>query len=145
MTTLYDRLADTVDLAEDLIGLLEDETNAIRAHDVATTTRLQPRKAAMTDAYTRDVKALSERAQDIADLGADWTDALVDVQARLDDAIAANMRALDIERGAAQRIFAIIRDSAQRANGRVDHYTAAGISTRSGTTAAVSINIDQRL
>ena len=145
MTTLYDQLADAVDLAEELIALLDAETAAVRAHDVATTTRLQPRKAAMADAYARDVRRLGQQADAIADLGEDWTDALADVQIRLDTAIAANLRALEVERGAAQRIFAIIKDTAQRARGTVDHYTAAGISTRSTTTGAVSINLDRTL
>ena len=145
MTTLYDHMADSVDLAEELIELLEAETQAIRSHDAVMTARLQPRKAAMTDAYARGVRQLGQHASEIAALGEDWTSALVDVQTRLDDAIAANLRALDIERGAARKIFAIIRDTATRAQGQVDHYTAAGRATQSTPRAAVSVNLDHRL
>ena len=142
MKSLPDRIADAVELIDDLIGVLEAETDAIRRHDIEAAGQLQSRKTALANVYMQDAAFLNQNRDEVRALGDDWLEALAEVRGRLDEAVRANMRAVEIGRSAAQRMFAIIRESARRAAGSVDKYTAGGQAAGdpSGSCVSVSYN-----
>ena len=142
MRSLPDRIADAVELIEELIGVLDDETDAIRRHDLEAAGQLQSRKTALANVYMQDAAFLNKNQDDVRALGDDWLEALAEVRGRLDDAVRANLRAVEIGRSAAQRMFTIIRESARRAAGSVDNYTAGGMAAGdpSGRCVSVSYN-----
>ena len=142
MRTLEDRIADSVETMEELISVLDAETEALTRHDQETVGQLQPRKAALSDVYGRDSAFIGKKAGDVRDLGPEWVEALAETSKRVESAIKANMRALDVGRAAAQRMFSIIRESARRTQGTVDTYTGGARAAGDTGRRCLSVTFD---
>lgn len=137
-------IVETTGTIDRLIALLDQETEAATAQDMGGVAALQQRKTLLAEAHLRNVQALSQRGSETkeADPGVleDFAAARDELGAALED----NLRALDIARSAANRVFAIIAESARRAAHPVDNYSPEGVSPAAGAPACTSVTLDRR-
>ncbi|NBC33385.1 MAG: hypothetical protein GVY13_11980 [Alphaproteobacteria bacterium] len=143
-TPIDDLIVETTGTIDRLIALLDQETEAATAQDMDLVSSLQQRKALLAEAHLRNVQALNQRGAEAkqADPGVleDFAAARDELGAALQD----NLRALDIARSAAQRVFTIIAESARRAAHPVDNYSAEGITPAAGPPHCTSVALDRR-
>ncbi len=138
--TFAEGTMDTVELMDELTAVLDDETAAVGRHDVATAARLHKRKQALGEAYAARLR----RLQQAGGAAAADAEALAAAGERLEAAVEANLRTLDVARVAAQRVFNVIAEGARAAAGAVDGYTQGGANVRGAGGRCVSVALDGR-
>jgi len=143
-TALDTLILESTETIDRLIALLDEETDAATAQDMDRVSALQQRKALLAEAHLRNVQALNQRGSEAseADPGvlADFAAARDELGAALED----NLRALDIARAAARKVFTIIAESARRAAHPVDNYSAEGVTPGAGPPHCTSVALDRR-
>ena len=142
--SIEDLIIDTTETMDRLIALLDQETEAAVAHDMDLVSALQQRKALLADAHLHNVQALSQRSDEAADADAGVLDDLASARDELSGALEDNLRALDVARSAAHKVFTIIAESARRSAHPVDNYSAEGVSPATPVPHCYSVSVDDR-
>ena len=142
--TIETLIIDTTETIDRLIALLDQETEAATNQDMELVSTLQPRKALLAEAHLRNVQALNQRSEEATSADKAVLDDLAAARDELGAALDDNLRALDIARSAAQRVFTIIAESARRTANPVDTYSADGMSPATPVPHCYSVSVDDR-
>ena len=137
-----DATTETIGL---LVDLLKEESEAVQSHDMVLVSTLQQRKTSLSQLYERQIDILRKRSAEVTALSRDRLAPLATSRERLSIALAANLRALDTAKHAAQRMFNIISESVRRCAGGVDSYSPAGRSNIGTGGSCVSVTLDSTL
>ena len=137
-----DRVTEMMATLEEFSALLEVETAAVRKADVAAISRLSERKEYLALHYQRQLKMLSDRRADVAELPAEIKQRLQAIWNRFYALVQANMQALEgaqqATKSVVNMIVAAIREV--QGQGRDPAYRGSAYS-RPATPAADCISV----
>ncbi len=139
-------IEELIDLTERLTEVMAKETEILNGMRPAEIGSLQTEKATLSMAYSDAVGAANSNASDVATARLDLRERLARSTARLQDAMADNLRAITIARAFNERLVRALGDAAAEDRHPATAYTANG--QRQFTTdygAPTALTLDDRI
>ena len=139
-------IEELIDLTERLTGVMTMETEILNGMKPAEIGSLQTEKATLSVAYSDAVSAANSTASDVATARLDLREGLARSTARLQDAMADNLRAITIARAFNERLVRALGDAVAEDRHPATTYTANG--QRQFTTvhgAPTALTLDDRI
>jgi hypothetical protein len=136
-------------IASDLVGLMRQETEALRSLSLTTIPDFVARKTALAERYAAAIRPLRADPDTLAALSIAVRAELRDLFTAFDAALRENQTALAAARRANERVLRAIIDAAETQRPRAQGYGRGGAAMipRDGqrTDTALSVAFDQRL
>ena len=146
-----DRVAELMITIEEFSELLLQETAAIRAANARAVGGLLTRKQFLASHYTRQLHALSERPQGLAELDPDVKAMLTQSWKRFGERVSENAATLEVAQRATRQVVDIIVDAIKQVQGaRVGQgyggaYGQSAEAGRSTASSFVSVSLNKVL
>ena len=141
MMTIEDLVTSISRTMDDLRAVLDEETDALRAMQIAGIDGFAVRKSGLEQVFQRKLKSLGTRRGELDDLDENSVQTLRDGEAALKRSALANQKAIDSARSVSQRIIDTVVDCARDASVRPAAYGQAATPTeRDKAYVPVAIN-----
>lgn len=134
------RAHNMIELLEDLVAILEKENDLLETPRAKDLEPVIEEKQALFKLYTEQVGAIAEDPGFAASLPEELRESLTGMATKLDAAMAANKRRLELLTNASKHIVNRITEAAREAAGRVPQYGRGGSMTDPRSAAPVAMN-----
>ena len=137
-------IRSVIDIVHDLTGLMNQETQLLRAMQIKDFSLLQERKTRLVEAYENQTRALREDPGFAAKIDPRLRAELKDVAERMQAVMAENDVAIKAARELNQRVATAIVDAVQSGKPASSVYSSRGGYQETKSAPPVSVQIDGR-
>ena len=143
MTDLSNRVNTLIATVSELVALMDQESNCLRAMRAREISGLQDRKTHLAAAYEASASALKSDREALETVDPILRQELSDVLERLGEVVRENEAALRAVTKANEKLMTAIVQSVRAEKTQQSGYTAIGASAGARLAAPVSVQIDQ--
>ncbi len=140
-----DNLLDTLETIRRLVMVLDHETTAVMAMDIAAAALLQDEKIALTDAYAVQMRSLGACRDVLAAFEDEALAPLAEAHTKLTEALRLNLRALENGRQATQRVVETIGQAVREASSGNHGYGRRGTLAPPPAGRCVAVSLDGKI
>ena len=137
---IEDLVTSITQTMDDLRDVLDEETTALKAMQIAGLDAFTDRKLGLEKVFARKLSLLAARREELADIDTDQRADLEDAEAALKASADVNMQAIASTQNVSQRLIDAVVESARQASAQSGGYAATPTPDRAQGFVPVAVN-----